>query len=150
MVGPSKALQICYLLKVHLGENRKAWPVPRTGPSLLCCSGLSSVWLPAIHLFRQENSLHIQALLDTCLISSFFNRPGVKSQRREILLWSGSPQKLRAARRNSVSFLALPSSVRSVVIPLLWGKNYFRRCSHILAWQTVTVNRLVRNAFLKE
>lgn len=115
---------------------------PRMGSSLLCSSGLSSVWLPAIHLFQQEISLHIQALLDACLISSllFCSLMGqeVKSQRREVLFWSGSPQKLRAARRrNSVIFMALLSSVRSVVIPLLQSGNYFinkMRCSHFLPW----------------
>lgn len=96
MVGPSKALQTCCLLKVHPGENRKgmAWPLPRKGPSLLHSTGLILVWLPTIHLFRQENSLHIQALLDACLISSllFCSLMGqeIKSQRREILLWSRS------------------------------------------------------------
>lgn len=87
----------------------------------------------------RKQSAHLGSARCLQLTVLLFNGPGGDiSQRRERLLWFGSPQKLRAARRrNSVSFLALLSSVRSVVNPFLWSRNYFvdkMGCSHILSW----------------
>lgn len=178
MVGPSKALQCCPLLKVHLGEsrNRKAMPWPLPGWIPHCCTVVQGgLYVCLQAAFADRKTAHTfnsagcppQLQLTVLLLS---NGPEGKISVRETShctctekgdhpLGEGRsvfPQNQRGQQEGeglwahwlcwpvSGMLLFLFCEAQTTSSSIKWDITVF------LAYQTVTANRLVWNAFLKK